>query len=104
MYGWQEIEVVATFFNIGANVTMLLYMLQNPHQRVPIAVIYMQMCANASWVVSSALRSDPYLCITAGSSLLVQSTTTVVLWRTRRERLIKLSDSVDELPSQPALR
>ena len=102
MFGWQEVEVVATFFNIGANVAMLLYMLQNPHQRVPINVIYMQMCGNISWIASSVMRGDPYLCITAGSSLLVQSTTTFVLVRTRRrDQLIKLSDSTEELPSQP---
>ena len=99
---WQEIEVVATLFNIGANVAMLLYMLHNPDQRVPVNVIYMQMCANVAWIASSVLRGDPYLCVTAGSSLLVQTTTTMVLLRGRRNRLIKLSDSAEELPSQPS--
>ena len=103
MIGWREIEFVATVFNIGANVVMLLYMLHNPNQKVPVNVIYMQMCGNISWIISSVLRGDPYLCTTSSSSLIVQTTTAVIIVKNQNTQQIKFDDSSEELPSLPAL-
>lgn len=98
MIDWRGLEFAATFLNIGANIAMLMCMLHDSQQRVPAKVIYMQMSANVSWAASATLRGDPYILVTAASSLIVQTTTALVLVKTRRQN-VKLSNSLDELPS-----
>ena len=98
---WEICELFATVCNIGANVFMMVCMMQNAYQRVPIRVIYMQICGNAAWISSASLRNDPFLLSTASSSLFVQMTTAYLIRQAVSRDVVKLTDSNDELPQMP---
>ena len=71
---WRSIdELCATALNVTSNVVMLVRMLQNPNQRVPRAVLVMQMLANVCWFSFAASHGpDVYLMTTSASSGVLQ--------------------------------
>ena len=97
---WEISEAFATTFNISSNLFMFLYMLKDTEQKVPSSVIYLQICGNVSWIISSLIRRDPYLCTTSTSSLLFQMSTAFILrTKSKVSQKQKLSNSTDELPT-----
>jgi hypothetical protein len=71
---WRSVdELCATALNVTSNVVMLVRMLQNPNQRVPRAVLVMQMLANVCWFSFAASHGpDLYLMTTSASSGVLQ--------------------------------
>lgn len=80
---------------------MLTNMLFDHEQRVPKKVIILQICGNVSWILSSLLRHDPYLCLTASSSMCIQVATLISLTFTihKNHNSIPVGDSLERLPS-----
>ena len=72
-------EITATSFNILSNICMFLHVYKTPNEKVPTIVVYFQVLANTSWVISSILLKDIYLSVTASSSLCLQTITMVFL-------------------------
>lgn len=98
---WEFIEFCATVFNISSNIVMLTNMLLDHEQKVPKKVIILQICGNVSWIISSLLRHDPYLCLTASSSMCIQVATLISLTFAiqKNHNSIPAGDSSEELPS-----
>ena len=71
---WRSVdELCATALNVTSNFVMLVRMLQNPNQRVPRAVLVMQMLANVCWFSFAASHGpDLYLMTTSASSGVLQ--------------------------------
>lgn len=77
-------ELCATAFNVMSNVVMLIRMLEDPKQRVPVAVLVMQVLANACWFSFALARADPYLMTTSASSGTLQCLSAALLARAGR--------------------
>lgn len=96
---WELTELFATICNILSNFVMMVCMCRDKDHKVPSCVIGIQISANAAWIMSSILKHDPYLCITAACSLTLQCAT-IYLLKTNHSKhnLSNFDESVDELP------
>ena len=95
------VEPLATACNVLSNVVVLHTTCQDTTSPMPRAALALQVCANLSWFVHATITRDAYLGTTAFASLALQVSSLVLRCHWRRNTVIRLEPSCDELQRFP---